>query len=224
MKRIRLWMVVSVALVTLVLATGCKDDDNPAAPSGGGAMRTFSFDSSGQSLAISLSGGAVQARLIGGKLPYAIVFQPNPNIAYAALNHDTLTVIPIGVGSTALAIADSLGFSRDRTVAITITVTGSGGTNFGSGTVTATSSAGNLSITGSGAWPVQAGPSVIAMYDTSYHLFLVYGYRLVGGRNYDIVAVAAFIPSHVSVGTYAHPQITVGVAYNVDTRAVSIGL
>ncbi len=88
--------------------------------------------------------------------------------------------------------------------------------SYGSGTVTATSSAGALSITGAGVWPVGPGPSVIAMYDTTVHAFFVYGYQQVSGSHYNVVAVVAFMPEP-DTGTYRHPNMVVAVAYNADT-------
>lgn len=91
---------------------------------------------------------------------------------------------------------------------------------YGSGTITATSSAGSLSITGTGAWPIQAGSSVLAVYDTSVGsgVFFVYGYQQVSGPNYNVIVLVAFMPTKVDTGTHSPPwQSQVGVAYNVDT-------
>lgn len=101
----------------------------------------------------------------------------------------------------------------------TTTPTGPG-PQYGSGTITAASSAGSLSITGTGAWPVQAGPSVLAVYDTSLGsgVFFVYAYQRVSGSNYNIIALVAFMPSKVDTGTHHPPfQSLVAVAYNADT-------
>jgi hypothetical protein len=93
------------------------------------------------------------------------------------------------------------------------------GVSYGSGTITATSSAGPLSITGTGAWPIQAGPSVLAVYDTSLGsgIFFVYGYQRTSGSHYNIVALGAMMPTRVDTGTYNHPQAFFAAGYNVDT-------
>ena len=100
-------------------------------------------------------------------------------------------------------------------------------TSYGSGTITATSSAGSLSFTGTGAWPIQAGPSVLAVYDTSVGsgVFIVYGYQRVSGPNYNVIALVVFMPTKVDTGTHYPPsQSLVAVAYNVDTSSHSDSL
>ncbi len=206
-------LIISLTLFDL----GCKKDESPTSPGGGGTLPTFSFATAGQTFTVPLSGGAARARLTGGTLPFIIMGPPSPSIAVASLNHDTLTVIPVAAGSTSITIGDSLAASFDRIVTLGITVTSGSGSNYGSGTVTATSSAGNLSITGIGVWPPQVGPSVIAMHDTSVRAFFVYGYQRVSGPNYNIVAIAALLPSGFVAATYT--QIAVGVAFNVDTTS-----
>ena len=87
---------------------------------------------------------------------------------------------------------------------------------YGSGTITTSSTVGPLSITGTGVWPFGTGPSVIAMYDTTVHAFIVYGYQQVSGPRYNIIALVAFMPEP-DTGTYPHPGVLVAVAYNADT-------
>lgn len=215
----------SIVIIVLLIAgvttldLGCKKDESPTSPSGGGGgLTTFNFSTVGQTFTIPLSGGAARARLTGGTLPYTITGSPNPGVAIAALNHDTLTVLPMAPGSTSITIADSQYF---HFVTIQLVVTGTPGGDWGSGTVTTTSSAGNLSFTGTGMMPPQAGPSVCAVYDTSFHVmgvFYVLGYQRVSGPNYNMVELGAIIPpGGVVAGTYTYSQIAVGVAYNVDT-------
>ncbi len=211
-------IIVSLIIGVMLLDLGCKKDDSPTSPGGGGGLPTFSFGTAGQTFTIPASGGAARARLTGGTLPYAITGSPNPGVASAALNHDTLTVLPMAPGSTSITIADSQYF---HFVTIQLVVTGTPGGDWGSGTVTTTSSAGNLSFTGAGVWPPQAGPSVCAVYDTSYHVmgvFWVMGYQRVSGPNYNMVELAAIVPpGGLVAGTYTYSQISMGVAYNVDT-------
>lgn len=211
-------ILVSLIVSFTLFDVGCKKDDNPASSGGGVGLPTFSFGTAGQTFTIPASGGAARARLTGGTLPYAITGSPNPGVAIAALNHDTLTVLPMAPGSTSITIADSQYF---HFVTIQLVVTGTPSGDWGSGTVTTTSSAGNLSFTGTGVWPPQAGPSVCAVHDTSYHVmgvFFVFGYQRVSGPNYNIVELAAVIPpGGVVPGTYTYSQIGVGVAYNTDT-------
>ena len=87
---------------------------------------------------------------------------------------------------------------------------------YGSGTITATSTAGPLSITGTGVWPLGTGPSVLAMYDTTIHAFIVYGYQQVSGPRYNVIALLVFM-SEPQTGTYPHPGVLVAVAYNADS-------
>jgi hypothetical protein len=90
------------------------------------------------------------------------------------------------------------------------------GAPYGSGTITTMSTAGSLSLTGTGAWPFGTGPSVLAVYDTSIHAFFVYGYQQVSGPLYNVIALVAFMPAP-DTGTYSHPGVLVAVAYNADT-------
>jgi len=219
-------MVLLLALTLMLLDPGCKNDDSSTTPGGGGGgLTTFSFGTSGQTFTVPLSGGAARARLTGGTLPYTMTGSPSSSVAVATLNHDTLTVIPVAPGTTFITIADSLGALRDRVVILAITVTGSSSSNYGSGTVTASSLAGNLSISGTGVWPVQAGPSVVAVYDTSSieHYLLVEGYQRVSGSYYNMVALVTFMQSRVDTGTYLvdtqSPQGFFAAAYNADTTS-----
>lgn len=90
---------------------------------------------------------------------------------------------------------------------------------YGSGTITTTSSAGSLSFTGTGVYPMQAGPSVAAMYDTSVHVLFLVAYKQVSGPNYNYMQFNAHIPAGVDTGTYIHPATFCDfhVMYNADT-------
>lgn len=205
---------VSLIIGVTLFNFSCKDDESPISPGGGGGLTTFSFGTTGQTITIPASGGLARARLTGALLPYTITGGPNPSVATAAIRRDTLFINPVQPGHSAVTITDSL---YAHYVTIELTVTGSGGGNFGWGTVTTTSSAGNLNISGTGVWPPQAGPSVIAMYDTTVHVFMVYGYVRVTGPNYNILAVGGIMPAGVVPGTYNHPQISFGAVYDADT-------
>lgn len=91
--------------------------------------------------------------------------------------------------------------------------------SYGSGTVTAASTAGSLTFTGTGVYPFQAGPSVLAVYDTSIlsGMFFVYGYQQVSGSHYNVAALGWLTPGRVDTGTFTHPTIFVAAAYNADT-------
>jgi hypothetical protein len=217
-KSLSIAVVVSLIFALTVFNFGCKKDESPTSPGGGGGLTTFSFGTAGQTFTVPASGGAARARLIGGALPYAVTGSPNPGVAIAALDHDTLTVLPMAPGSTSITIADS---QYAHFVTIQLVVTGTPSSDWGSGTVTTASSPGNLSFTGTGVWPPQAGPSVCALYDTSYHVmgaFFVFGYQRVSGPNYNVVELAAVVPlGGLVAGTYTYSQIAVAVAYNIDT-------
>jgi hypothetical protein len=106
---------------------------------------------------------------------------------------------------------------QDRVVTLGITVTGSTGGNFGSGTVTVNSTVGNRSYTGTGVFPIGAGPSVIAIYDTSLHALFMLGYRQVSGRNYDYALLSIYMPQGVATGTYGGDTVGFEAGYNIDT-------
>jgi len=103
------------------------------------------------------------------------------------------------------------------------TPSGNTSSGYGSGTITTTSTVGSLSITGTGVWPLQAGPSVLAVVDTTGAMgagvLLVLGYQQVSGPNYNAVAFGALMPTTGAVaGTYSYPdEFGFGAAYNADT-------
>lgn len=208
----------ALVAVTGVLEIGCKKDESPTSPGGGGGLPTYSFGTSGQTFTVPASGGAARAVLTGGTLPYTITSSPNPAVAGASIAHDTLTVTPAAAGSTSITITDSLGSTLDRVVTLGITITGSSGSGYGSGTMTAASSAGNLSFTGTGVWPPAAGPSVLAVYDTLARTLYMLGYQHLSGSHYNFVLMYVVMPSGVATGTYAVGQFSsFQVGYNADT-------
>ena len=103
------------------------------------------------------------------------------------------------------------------------------GTNpspYGSGTVTLSSSAGSFNISGTGVWPIQSGPSVLAMFDTTgagaFGIgggLIIAGYQQVSGPNYNAFAIAAVMPpAGVVAGTYSFPnEFGFGAFFNTDT-------
>lgn len=211
--------IVFLGISMSVLEVGCKkDESNPVAP-GPTGLPTFDFGASNQSFNVSGSSGPTRAKLTGGTLPYTITGEPSPQVASASLSHDTLTVLPIAAGSTSISIADSLG---DRVVIIAINVTGSGG-SLGSGTITTVSTAGNLSLVGSGLWPPIGGPSVLAVYDTVAREFVVLGYQQVSGPHFNFILVGANMPTSVTAGSYTIDGTVTGfqLGFNADTTAGS---
>jgi len=103
---------------------------------------------------------------------------------------------------------------------------GSTTTSYGSGTVTTTSSAGSFSITGTGVFPLQANPSVLAVYDTTGAgamgvggALQVFGYQQVSGPNFNVLVLFVIMPTAgVVAGTYSYPNsFGFGAAYNADT-------
>lgn len=212
------WLCATMLVAAIaVLDIGCKKDESPTSP-GGGGLPTFSFATSGQTFTVPASGGAARAVLTGGTLPYTITSAPSASVATASLTYDTLTVTPVGPGSTSISITDSLGMLQDRVVTLNITVTGtSGGGNFGSGTVTVNSSVGNRSYTGTGVFPIGAGPSVIAVYDTISHGLFMLGYRQISGSHYDYALLSIFMPQGVTAGTYGGDTVGFEAGYNIDT-------
>ncbi len=97
--------------------------------------------------------------------------------------------------------------------------TGPSGPQYGSGTVTAASSAGSFSISGTGVHPMRAGPSVVAVYDTAVHVFLLEAYERVSGSNYNFFEFNAHMTAGVDTGTYIHPATFCDfhVMFNGDT-------
>lgn len=212
------WSFAAILVVaTGVLEVGCKKDESPTSPGGGGGLPTFSFATSGQTFTVPASGGAARAVLTGGTLPYTITSSPNAGVATASLSYDTLTVTPVAPGSTSITITDSLGMSQDRIVTLGITVTGGTTGNLGSGTVTVNSTVGNRSYTGAGVFPIGAGPSVIAVYDTVSHVMVMLGYRQISGSHYDYALLSIFMPQGVAAGTYGGDTVGFEAGYNIDT-------
>jgi hypothetical protein len=170
-------------------------------------------------LTVPSTGGAVKAKLVGGTLPYTITGIPNIAVATVSLSTDTLTVTPVGPGSTTVEVTDSLGFALDRVVVIGITVSGGGGGGaWGSGRATATSSAGNLDLSGAGVWPAGAGPSVVAVFDTVDLSFVILAYQRASGANYNYILLGMLTPSGPATGTFTVGQTGYfQVGFNADT-------
>jgi len=214
------WLLVSTAGVALaVLQAGCKkDESNPVTP--GAGLATFNFTTAGQVFNISGS-GASNAKLTGGTLPYSITAPPNASVATASLSNDTLTVTPVAAGTTAITITDSNPANKDdppRVVTIVITISAGA---YGFGIVTASSTAGNLSISGSGVWPPGGGPSVLAVYDTVSNALVFLAYRQVSGPHYDVILGGIALPSGLTTGNFLVGDAAyLAVGYDVDTSHV----
>jgi len=95
---------------------GCKSDDNPANPSGGG-ITAFP----GNAVTVT-SGGTSAARLTGGTAPYTIATAPNSAVATARISADTLYVTAVASGSTSLVIRDAAATPAMLTISITVPV------------------------------------------------------------------------------------------------------
>jgi hypothetical protein len=98
--------------------------------------------------------------------------------------------------------------------------TPSGGGRYGSGTISSTSTTqGNLSFTGQGVFPIGAGPSVIAIYDTVENGLQVIGYQQVSGSNYNLIVLQLGTQGSVSAQTYTmganNSYVLIGA--NIDT-------
>lgn len=212
--------IVVIALVVSIglFSTGCKKEEGTTGPPPGGGLTA-----NPSSITVQ-AGQQANATISGGTQPYSIQTAPNTSIATATITGATLTVAGVAAGSTSVIVRDNLGAN---TVAVSITVTTGGGGGYGSGTISSTSTTqGNLSFTGQGVWPVGAGPSVIAVYDTVRNGLQILGYQQVSGRNYSFILVQFLAPGGVSARTYTVTDSTAGVliATNVDTnRADTLG-
>ena len=211
MKKLLQALIVIALVVSIGLFfTGCKKDDGSTGPSAGGGLTANPI-----SITVQV-GQQATATINGGRQPYSIQTPPTGSIATAAISGATLTVTGVAGGSTSVTVRDSSGAN---TVAIPITVTTTGGGGYGSGTISSTSTTqGNLSFTGQGVFPIGAGPSVIAIYDTVENGLQVIGYQQVSGSNYNLILLQLGTPGGVSAKIYTIGENNfIMIGANIDT-------
>jgi hypothetical protein len=191
------------AVLIIVLAFGlasCKKDDNPAA-AGGGGLSTVNFNDVAPTISIPSGSAATSFVLAGGTLPYAVSSAPNASVATVSLAHDTVTVTPVGTGSTSVTITDASTIQPKSTtppksVTINITISSSGTTDYGSGTITFNSDKGNRTFTGAGTWPL-AGQGVLASITNSGKMLQFLGYNHLTGSYFDYIVTVISDPTGI---------------------------
>jgi len=147
-------MLLVVGLAGALIMTACKKDENPADSGTGGGLSSSAFP--GNQANLSPGGSAAVGALTGGTSPYSINTAPNAAIATAALsgaNSDTLTIAPVGLGTTSVVIEDASTASIDGAAGQMLTISivvaeGGGGSFAGSGTLSLTTSLGAFNASG----------------------------------------------------------------------------
>ncbi len=233
MNRIGVLFSTAILGFSLVWLCGCSNDDSPVAPPTSG-IQAFTFSGSGQLLSVPNSGGAVKAKLTGGTLPYSVASAPDPAIATVSMSNDTITVTPVGAGTTSITINDaSVADNLPLSVVIGITVSGGGGSGggiSGSGTFSFTSPAGNLSANGAWGATSGSGVGVLRRTDAGRNYIYLFAYVLHSATSSDVAVLLFNSTSTIGADQYSFsevpPPATLSFNYNVsptDTFAVYNG-
>lgn len=233
---------LAASLLLGLISFSCSEDDNPADPMPTG-IGSAAFPNNTANFA---PGGApAVGALTGGAPPYAVNTAPNAAVATAELsgaNMDTLTITPVGVGTTSVIIQDSAPSRGDNpaaTVTITITVSeggGGGGGLAGSGTFSVTSSIGNLSASGTFDTTATSGQGVGGLRYSSESsaasdIIEVWGYVARSSTDFDIAAALVSYPNG-SLMNANYPFVPTGagmfgsfaLAFAVDPQNITANL
>jgi hypothetical protein len=214
-----------VLLGFFIFFAACGDDEEPSTPTPTG-ITSAAFPNNAANL--TAGGGPVSGRMTGGTAPYTINTQPDAAVATATISGasmDTLTITPVGVGTTSVVVEDASGDSpAGRTVTIAINVTGgSGGTGVfaGSGSFSVNTSIGNFGAEGVYDSNATSGQGVGALRYTSpgddpadSDVLDIIAYNARSVSDVDLAFISFYYPNGtLTTGSYQFVQGTPGYAF-----------
>ncbi len=212
-KFAKLFLVATLVLGLSVVFLACKEDENPTDPGPVGGITSAAFP--GNAATLAPGGAPAVGALTGGTPPYSVNTAPNAAVATAVLsgaNNDTLTITPVGEGTTSVVIEDSAPSSGDSpagatvTINITVSTGGGGGTGIGgSGTFSVASSRGSLNASGTFDINATSGQGVGGYRYTaaSAEVMEVWGYVARSTTDFDIaIALMSYPNGTLMTGTY----------------------
>jgi hypothetical protein len=214
--------VLPLLIAVIALPFGCSEDDEPTNPGGGGGISSPAFP--GNAVTLSPGGAAVSGQLTGGTAPYTVQTPPNAAVATAEIsgtNGDTLTITPVGEGTTSVIVEDNSTRTGDspagQTVTINITVSagGGGGGDYGSGSFDMSTSKGTLMAEGSYVGGATSGQGVGGMRSTTSDadIMLVFAYVARSATDVDVASMTYYYPSGTLQTGVQYPFLPTGGAY-----------